>query len=112
MKTPRLNRRLTLETPKKVSDGAGGYNTTWAPLGQLWAALMPRGGGESGADGATVSAVSYQIVVRGAPQGSPSRPRPEQRFREGGRVFNIRAVTERDDRGMYLTCFADEEVVA
>lgn len=112
MTVPRLNRRLTLETPQKASDGAGGYTTNWVPLGQLWASCQPRRGVERGEGGAPISSVSYVIVVRGAAQGSAARPRPEQRFRDGGRVFNIRAVTERDDRGMYLTCFADEEVVA
>lgn len=112
MTPPRLNRRLTLEMPQKVPDGAGGYQTSWTALGHLWAALQPRGGRESESDGAPVSAVSYKIIVRGAPQGSPARPKPEQRFRDGGRIFRIRAVTESDADGMYLTCFADEEVVA
>ncbi len=112
MSLPHLNRRLTLESPQKVPDGAGGYQTNWTPLGQLWAELRPRSGRMSEAQGAPISAVSYKITVRGAPQGSPARPAPEQRFRDGGRIFNIRAVTEADDRGTYLTCFADEEVVA
>ena len=113
MSLPRLNRRLTLETPQKGPDGAGGYTTTWMPLGQLWASCQSRGGGsERGEGGSPIAAVSYTIVVRGAPQGSPARPRPEQRFRDGGRIFNIRAVTERDESGMYLTCFAEEELVA
>lgn len=112
MKLPRLNRRLTLEAPQKVSDGAGGYQTTWVPLGQLWASLQPRGGGERESDAAPISAVSYKIIVRGAPQGNPARPAPDQRFRDGARIFRIRAVTESDADGMYLTCFADEEVVA
>ncbi|MEM1004270.1 MAG: head-tail adaptor protein, partial [Pseudomonadota bacterium] len=44
--------------------------------------------------------------------GSSMRPAPDQRFREGARQFVIRAVAERDPRGQYLTCFADEEVAA
>ena len=112
MNLPRLNRQLTLEAPQKVADGAGGYTTTWAPLGQLWASCQPRAGRERGQGGAPISAVSYKIVVRGAPPGSPARPRPEQRFRDGGRIFNIHAVTELDDNAMYLACYAEEEVVA
>ena len=95
-----------------LKSSPGGYQTQWVALGQLWAGLKPRGGKESESGGATVSSVSYTITVRGAPQGSPARPKPEQRFRDGNRIFRIRAVTERDDAGMYLTCFADEEVVA
>ncbi|THH38309.1 head-tail adaptor protein [Aliishimia ponticola] len=111
MTLPQLNRRLSLETPQKVPDGAGGYNTIWVALGVLWATCEARTGRERGEGGAPVSAVTYKITVRAAPVGSPSRPRPEQRFREGTRIFNIRAVIESETDGMYLTCLAEEEVV-
>lgn len=112
MKIPRLNRRLTLEAPQKAPDGAGGFVTVWNPLGTIWAELRPRSGGERGINGAPVSRVSYRITVRAAPQGSPQRPAPDARYRDGTRLFNIRAVTEMDPQGLYLVCFADEEVVA
>ena len=50
-------------------------------------------------------------MVRGAPYGSSERPKPQQRLRDGDRVFVIQAVAEWDGVGRYLTCFADEEVV-
>jgi hypothetical protein len=34
-----------------------------------------------------------------------------QRFRDGARLFNIRAVAERAGHGAFLICFVDEEVV-
>lgn len=111
-KLPRLNRRLALEDPQRVPDGAGGYVTAWIPQGVHWAHVQPRTGRERAEGGGPLSEVSYKITVRSSPLLSPSRPRPEQRFRDGARIFNIRAVTELDDAGMYLTCFAEEEVVA
>ena len=33
MSAPRLNRKLVLEAPTRVADGAGGYTVTWAALG-------------------------------------------------------------------------------
>lgn len=112
MKGPRLNRRLTLESPSRVADGAGGFAENWTALGVLWASVQSRTGREAQSGGAPVSAVSYRIVVRGAPVGDPQRPVAEQRFRDGARLFHIRAVTEMEDAGRYLICFADEEVVA
>jgi SPP1 family predicted phage head-tail adaptor len=109
MKTPRLNRQLVLEAPERVSDGAGGYVTEWQPLGMLWAQITARTGRETALVGAPISAMSYRIVVRGAPYGAPERPKPEQRFREGERLFIIQAVAEEDVDGRYLTCFATEE---
>ena len=113
MKTPHLNRKLVLEAPMRVADGAGGYTESWAAQGTLWAEMTVRGtGAERQVAGASISRASYRIVVRGAPEGSWMRPAPDQRFREGGRLFIIRAVAERDPGGQYLTCFADEEVAA
>lgn len=109
---PVLNRRLQLEAPQRTPDGAGGFTETWALVGTLWAAVTPGSGRERSGNQLTLSRVPYRIVVRGAPAGAASRPRPEQRFREGERLFRILAVTERDAKGHYLTCFAEEEVSA
>jgi len=112
MKAPHLNRRLVLEAPVRLVDGSGGYTETWEALGAHWAEVVARTGSERAIAGVSVSRVSYRIVVRGAPEGSTMRPAPDQRFREGARIFVIRAVAERDTRGQFLTCFADEEVAA
>lgn len=110
MKPPVLNRKLTLETPERVADGAGGYVTTWVALGEHWAEIRPGTGRDRALEVMTVARVPLRITLRAAPEGAPSRPRPEQRFREGARIFRILAVTEADAGGRYLTCFAQEEV--
>ncbi|QBF32272.1 phage head closure protein [Thalassococcus sp. S3] len=112
MNAPCLNRKLVLEAPVRTADGAGGFVESWTALGELWADVTARSGRERAQAGTPVAAMSYKIVVRGAPMGSAQRPQPEQRFRDGDRVFVIHAVAERDPQGRYLTCFADEEVVA
>lgn len=109
---PLLNRRLVLEVPQRMPDGAGGFTETWVELGVLWAEVTPRTGGERAGEELTLARVPYRIVVRGAPVGAAGRPKPGARFREGERVLQIRAVTEADARGHYLTCFADEEIPA
>ncbi|WP_299962040.1 head-tail adaptor protein [uncultured Roseobacter sp.] len=109
MSTPHLNRKLVLEAPQRLSDGAGGYIESWQALGTVWARVDARTGRETARGDAPVSTLSYRIIVRGAPFGDAQRPAPEQRFREGTRLFYIRAVAEHDIRGRYLTCFASEE---
>ena len=54
----------------------------------------------------------FRVFLRAAPQGSPQRPRPDQRLTEGDRVFTILAVSEADAAGAYLVCHAREEVPA
>lgn len=110
MSAPNLNRKLTLEAPQQVPDGAGGFQETWMPLGIIWAAVEARTGRETAGNLLTISTVSYRIIVRAAPQGAPSRPMPDQRFVDGSRVFRIQAVADRDPDGRFLTCFASEEV--
>lgn len=110
MRAVHLGRLLVLERPVRVSDGAGGFAESWEPVGRLWAEISPGQGRDRMGEEVILSQVPYRIIVRGAPQGRARRPAPGQRFRDGGRVFCIQAVTERDPGGLYLTCFAREEI--
>lgn len=110
--TPVLNRELTLESPVLNPDGAGGWVQTWITQGVLWAHVTAASAREKATNLTTRSTVRYNILVRGAPESAPSRPRPEQRFTDGARIWRITAVKEADPRGMYLTCHAEEEVAS
>lgn len=112
MNAPRLNRKLILEEAQRQPDGSGGWTEVWVALGALWARVDPGSGRERAGEFVTLSSVPYRITVRAAPQGAPSRPRPEQRLRDGARIYRITAVTEEDPGGHYLICFAQEEVLA
>lgn len=105
-----LNRKLVLEEAVRVPDGAGGFTQAWTPLGTLWAEVKPGSGREKFVAGVTRSSVPHRITVRGAPVGASNRPKPDQRFREGTRLFRILGVAERDADGRYLLCHAVEEV--
>jgi head-tail adaptor len=108
---PVLDRGLELEEQARNGDGAGGWNRSWSSLGTIWAAVRARTGREIEEGARGRSRVSHRILVRAAPVGSAARPRADQRFRDGERVFAIRAVTEADARGRYLLCWADEEAL-
>ncbi|MCC5973561.1 MAG: head-tail adaptor protein [Rubellimicrobium sp.] len=110
MRAPNLTRKLMLEAPERVADGAGGFAPGWVALGVVWAEVKPGAGRDFAGLSAALSATAYRITLRAAPVGSPARPAPDQRFREGARLFRIRAVTERDPGGRYLTCLTEEEV--
>jgi head-tail adaptor len=110
MTLPQLTRRLVLEAPDRVPDGAGGYEETWVSLGHVWADVAPRGAGQE--VDAAASRLNHRITLRAAPQGAPSRPTASMRFRDGARIYRIDAVTEADTSGRYLLCFASEETGA
>lgn len=108
MTLPNLNRKLVLEELVRVADGMGGFDESWAVLGNMWAAIDARGGAERLIGGREVTVTKYKITTRAAPFGAPSRPRPDQRFRQGSRVFDILAVAEMDGAAQYLEIWAEE----
>lgn len=110
MSCVQLSRKLVLETAQQSSDGAGGKLRTWVALGIHWADLRIGTGRARGGEEVALSRITYRITVRAAPQGSPARPEPGQRFRDLNRLFTIDAVTEVVPGGVYLVCYAHEEV--
>lgn len=109
MSLPRLTRTMILEDPVRADDGAGGHVTTWQVLGTLYADVKSGTGRQSSGIVATLSKLTCRIIVRAAPAGAPSRPKPGQRLREGERLFRIDAVAPFDRGAHYLTCYAVEE---
>jgi head-tail adaptor len=108
--TPALTRPLVLEAPGRVADGAGGFTETWEARGVVWAEVLAGTGRERNGAELAVALTPYRITVRAAPVGSGARPRADERFRDGARVFRILTVAERDPGGRYLICTAREEV--
>ena len=108
----RLNRALVLEERVELADGAGGLISTWSALGTHWADIRSLSGRETGSLGIGTSKVGFKITLRAAPQNTTMRPRSDQRFREGTRIYRITAVAEAQPAGRYLVCYANEEVAA
>lgn len=107
----RLTRKLVLEGRLSLPDGTGGLLVAWQALGTVWANVVARAGREDFIAGQFRPRVKYRILVRAAPVGAPSRPCPDQRFREGDRVFNILTVAEHDLSGRHLEIEAEEGVL-
>lgn len=107
MSAPAMNRRLVLEAPERVADGAGGFSQSWVARGHVWAAVEVRG---SGREVDQAARLKLKIILRAVPVGAAARPTAEMRFREGVRLYRIEAVHESDARGRTLTCYAVEEV--
>jgi SPP1 family predicted phage head-tail adaptor len=107
----RLTRRFVLETRQVTADGAGGAVVSWQSVGLLWAHVTTRTAREDFIAGQGRPRVWFRIFVRAAPPGAASRPRPEQRLREGDRIFNILTVAEHDLFGRYLEIVAEEGVL-
>ncbi len=112
MSAPNLNRFLVLEQAARVPDGAGGFTSVWNSVCSHWAEVTSGAGRQTAGEEVFVAQVPYRITLRAAPFGAAVRPLPQQRLRDGARIFTILAVAERDADGRYLVCFAREEVPA
>ena len=102
---PLLRRRAQLEAPTTVPDGAGGEAPGWLHVADHWIALMPVSGEETYEGARATPTITHRILLR-CPR--TLRPRADQRFVVGTRAFAIRAVFDRDGRGRFLTCLAEE----
>lgn len=105
-------RPMVLETPVAAPDGAGGQAIAWQALGTLWLDLRPGAGRERLGPAETRGEMRFRAFLRAAPQGSPQRPRPGQRLRDGGRHLRVLAVAEADPAGLWLVAALAEEVAA
>lgn len=104
------NRPMLLEDPVTAPDGAGGYALSWQALGTIWAELRPGSASEGASAFGPEGRMRLRLYTRAAPQGSPRRPRADQRLRDGDRLFRILSVSEADAQGAWLLCHVVEEV--
>ena len=106
-----LSRKLVLEARVRGSDGAGGFTDGWAALGTHWGEVLRGSARLERGDDVARSRASYRIRVRAVSPTSPAYPHAGQRFREGARLYDIRAVAM-DTDARFLTCAGDEEVAS
>jgi SPP1 family predicted phage head-tail adaptor len=101
-----LRHRLVLETPVRSSDGGGGATVTWSPVAEVWAQIIAVGGKETVVAEALAGRVSHEIVIR-----YRAGVVPAMRLRWGGRIFEILAVFDPEERGRVLHCHCREELL-
>ena len=99
----RLRARLTLETRLDTPDGAGGFTRSWVSGPAFAADIVPVRARESEFGEGHAGLVTHRIIIRGR-----SDIASGDRFRLGARIFEIRAIHDRDEDGRYLTCLVQE----
>jgi SPP1 family predicted phage head-tail adaptor len=93
MQAGQLNRRLVLEAPVEVDDGAGGVTRSYQTVATIWAQVTPvRARAEVAAD-SLATLVTHRIVVR-----APRAITTLNRFSDGARIFRVVAFRETADR--------------
>ncbi len=97
-----MRRRVIVEAPQRISDGAGGFMETWAEVAAVWARVSARSGAERVRADRLASVVSHNITIRWRGDVLPT-----MRIKLGQRVFSIIATLE-DERRRILICECEE----
>jgi SPP1 family predicted phage head-tail adaptor len=88
-----LKTRLAVQQPVEVADGQGGVSRTWTTFANVWGQVTPVGSIASVEADAAGATQRYRITLR-----SQLSLTTQHRFVEGGRIYRIVGLRERDDR--------------
>ena len=105
LRAGRLRHRVTIETPVRASDGAGGARQEWAPVGDAWAAVEPVAARTLDEAGGERMATTHRVIIRHRPGVTIA-----QRIRFGARILRIDSVSNHDEVGEYLDLRCEEVV--
>jgi len=99
-----MRERVTLQSPMRTADGAGGADVSWTDVTTVWAKVEEGAGSErlTGERLAAQAALSLTIRYRAGVT-------TEMRALWNARVLNIRAVRDKGGRKRFLTLECGEE---
>ncbi|MFQ6016772.1 MAG: phage head closure protein [Kiloniellaceae bacterium] len=103
-----LRRRLVIQAENPDADAGGGQNDPWAgatTVATVWGRIQPLTGSERLRAMRLEGKVSHRITIR-----YQAGITPKMRMLLGGRVFNIRAVINPEERNRFLELLCEEGV--
>jgi SPP1 family predicted phage head-tail adaptor len=100
-----LRQRLTLETPVRTGEEGGTAVISWNAIATLSASITPQSGREIVLADGVAARVTHEIVIRYGPGVAPA-----MRFTAAGRIFEIHAVLDIDERRRWLKCLCEERL--
>lgn len=114
MQAGRLRHRITIQTRHEATDGMGGATVTWPEKYwvTVWASVWPIRGLE-GVDAKSLEGkVTHQIRMRyhTLNDGNDITPANRLYWKNRDKYFNIRSITNPDQRNISLEIMAEEEV--
>jgi SPP1 family predicted phage head-tail adaptor len=105
MRAGLLRHRVELQSRTLTADGFGQPVETWATYATVSASVSPLRGRERFAAMQVAAETTHRIVMRGR-----SGIKAEDRVFYDGRVFDIRAIMDMDERGIMLELLCTEEI--
>lgn len=101
----RMRDRVSIQSETRTSDGRGGYTKTWTTLATVWAQISPLRAAEQVEAGALQGVTVFRATIRY--RDDVTTP---MRVLWGSRVFNIRGITNTDERKRFTELLCEEKV--
>jgi len=98
-----LRHRITFQNLTLMPDGQGGSDEVWADAFTVWASVVPKNKSERLFSAQIQYQRTHQIIIRWREGVST-----EQRILFKGRVFQIHAFSNYDERRFFITIDAEE----
>ena len=98
-----MRHRLVLQTPVETPDLAGGVVRGWSTVVTLWGSIEPLSEGPGIVGEAPSSLSRLRVVLRWRGDVAAG-----QRLVKGSRIFAIRAVSDPDERRLWLVLTVEE----
>lgn len=101
-----MRHKVALQERVRTSDGAGGAESAWETVANVWCSIVPRSASERFRSMKIEDAVTHVVTMR-----YRSDFNTTWRVNYGGRLFNVIQVLNKDEKGKYLDVLLQEGVV-
>ncbi len=98
-----LNKQVDIQAQTKISDGLGGFTTSWTTLDTIWAAIWDATSNERNQANATTLIISHRIRIR-----YRSIFKSSWRLKFNNRYFVIVSVVNPGEKNEYLDLYCKE----
>ena len=105
MNPGKLRHRVEVQAETATPDEGGGWASAWTTAATVWAMVEPLSGRERMWGGAVLGEVTHRVTMR-----YRAGLTPANRLVYAGRVFDLLAVRDPDERREWLECDVREVV--
>jgi SPP1 family predicted phage head-tail adaptor len=103
-----LRHRVTFQARSTITDTFGAQSTVWADVATVWADIATLSGRELFAAQSVNAEITHAVTIRYQPQFSGPKAVAAMRISYCGRLFNIHASLDKDERRKELTLSVSE----
>ena len=98
-----LNKMITIERRGQSQDATGQLKETWTKTADVWASIRPTSARDFYASSGARAEISHEIIIRHGPI-----VRPQDRILYNGRVFEVVAPMNIEERDRYIKMMSIE----